>query len=896
MSLKARTGTSCGLVLTPAVFNGGDEVFATVEEALISLNVIDIAASIALEITFRVPAIEDDLVAKYHLPLYDRACPYSVEADINGMSIKSAVSDKDLSGNLFDGKEDDSIKNDQLVIDLGIVKTGWLISIKVAYAVEVVSKTSDCLTINLPAYLVPEVPSVGLVSNHGLVIIGSFQMSSQILSVSIPSAISCDVALHPEMDYRQKKIIERDRGRHASLTANFSTCYVPAGGIDIIVQVQEFVGFRAFTECNLATNTKCTMLTLSPKFKQIDGDLKCEFVFVLDMTDFMNGQRSFQLKQATMIALYSLPIGSYFNIVVYGKNYAYMQPFRCSLYSSESLGYAISFLENIEADMGSCRELFGCFTNLFTEMKIQQGFRRQIFLICSGEINHVDKVTHLVRTQTGGGRGRLFTIGLGREVSKSSLERLAHAGAGEAGFCGINDHIERKLISFLRRSMNPCARNFRIRWIDTAPFQLTSESGSSSSSQRTASKPGLKDLFKIEFPPGTELETIVFKNHFLRQSPADIGVVNRGKTKAVYALSNPPAELLKDLSVTAASTEGPIDITLPIVETVIEVSETDLPLLHTLAARSLIRDLEDGKSYLNIGLPCDPAIKAVARPASTIDPGCVNSEIVRFSKLYNIVSSNTAFVATDAYGQQLKRSDYSINIITPYSMKKHAVSSQKILKEALPTPPTSMKHSVFSFMRRSKSPKENSMSTSFASFNQIQSKSSATQISAQYVSTDTFEESFSRISSSCNDNVNDEPEFQHEWKPPSLSEPHSLLLRLINTMEPSGKFNWSESLIQILAASPLELNEKSSRGSGSINFDMKAYERIVNSAVPSCDLDVWATVLALAFLIAKMAEFVDIYSFISEKSRKWLIDNAKLTQFQVSTMDELLQLGKLILI
>ena len=63
----------------------------------------------------------------------------------------------------------------------------------------------------------------------------------------------------------------------------------------------------------------------------------------------------------------------------------------------------------------------------------------------------------------------------------------------------------------------------------------------------------------------------------------------------------------------------------------------DSTVVHTLAARKLIRDLEDGTSYMHAG-----------KTAPTDDQ--IRDEIVRLGLTYNLASSHTSFVAVQQPG------------------------------------------------------------------------------------------------------------------------------------------------------------------------------------------------------------------------------------------------------
>ena len=90
---------------------------------------------------------------------------------------------------------------------------------------------------------------------------------------------------------------------------------------------------------------------LNPPISNISSG-KAEFIFLLDRSGSMNGNKIRNAKKALILFLKSLPLGSYFNVYSFGSEYN-------SLYNSsveyldDNLNTSINKIENFQADMGS---------------------------------------------------------------------------------------------------------------------------------------------------------------------------------------------------------------------------------------------------------------------------------------------------------------------------------------------------------------------------------------------------------------------------------------------------------------------------------------------------------------------------------------------------------------
>lgn len=76
-----------------------------------------------------------------------------------------------------------------------------------------------------------------------------------------------------------------------------------------------------------------------------------EYIFLLDRSGSMTGQRITQAKKSLTLFLKSLPPKSRFNIVSFGSGYEFMFK-EAQNYEDTSVNKAINLIERMDADMG----------------------------------------------------------------------------------------------------------------------------------------------------------------------------------------------------------------------------------------------------------------------------------------------------------------------------------------------------------------------------------------------------------------------------------------------------------------------------------------------------------------------------------------------------------------
>ena len=204
-------------------------------------------------------------------------------------------------------------------------------------------------------------------------------------------------------------------------------------------------------------------------------------------------------------------------------------------------------------------------------------------VLTDGEVTNTDAVLALAARYAG--EARIFTFGIGAGASHHLVRGLARAGGGGAEFIYPGERIEQKVVRQFRRLLSPALEKVTLEWLGGEVTQAPSS---------------LSPIF-----PGGRL--LVY------------GLVKGRRPTTVRLSAIGPSGPL--------STEVPLDTVRPVAGRTVA----------TLAARARIRELEEGREWLETrgSLQTDRKRSPVA------------AEIVDLSVRYGIVSRLTSFVAVE---------------------------------------------------------------------------------------------------------------------------------------------------------------------------------------------------------------------------------------------------------
>merc|ERR1711988_1210793 len=220
-------------------------------------------------------------------------------------------------------------------------------------------------------------------------------MTTEILSITSPS--------------HQIKVTEKmkNQGYHVHTVKLETTTAALDRDLIVFVDSEEPCQPKVMIEKN-EENSYVAMLTLVPDFKLRDQPI--EAVFLVDCSGsmgFMGGQSMNLAKEALLVFLHSIPVNSFFNVILFGSRFESVFP-SSQRYDDDNLRCAKFSAEAISANMGG--------TEILTPLRhilqqpVKTGLARQVFILTDGQVSNSRDCIDLVSQHSS--NNRVFTLGI----------------------------------------------------------------------------------------------------------------------------------------------------------------------------------------------------------------------------------------------------------------------------------------------------------------------------------------------------------------------------------------------------------------------------------------------------------------------------------------------------
>lgn len=602
-----------GLVIfDPSQRGTGDRrpaIHLPMRSMVISASIVDAIAEVTMLQEFETTGLSTEdgsgSVAMYRLPLYEQAAVTKFEAEIGSRVIVGQVYEREDARQRFEGAIEqgqsaflaEQVTADIFSISVGNLPPRQIVRITVVYLTPLETRGATGVRFRLPTDIAPRyTPATTenpLPSGQNFLYDG----------VRIELDARMSMALTDVTSLTHGIVVTN--GDPSTGRANVRVTEADPLARDLVVAftMEESAAPQIYVELSDTYNTMTLMLSIVPDLPTLaEGGVgpPQEYIFVVDRSGSMQDKVS-QVRLALSAVLELLPAGTLFNFVGYGNSYAFLFPTSQSV--DTHLAEGLSYANNIHADMGG--------TEVLPALRFVLGlppnsvYERRIFLFTDGQVSNTREVINYVSAHLGA--ARIFTLGIGAHASTELVNGVARAGLGSAEFVDGSSAqaVQTAIQSQLDVALVPALTNVQLDW------GLALDAGDSQQS------PYLFPLL------GNGKRFLMYFVTSVRTPPSSVtvsaSISGTNQTVEFTVLRSSMLFLNHDSNLGGSDETGDIRI-------------TSSDMIHKMAGRSLIRDLEEGRSKLHAEERSEEEIRA---------------EIVRLGLLYQLASSETSFLAID---------------------------------------------------------------------------------------------------------------------------------------------------------------------------------------------------------------------------------------------------------
>ncbi len=181
-------------------------------------------------------------------------------------------------------------------------------------------------------------------------------------------------------------------------------------------------------------------LTLALELEEPCRQSNYEYIFMIDISGSMSGQKLEQAKKALQLSLRNLIEGDRFNIIAFESGYTCFSP-ESVLYTQENLEKADHWVLSLQALGGT--EILNPLRYVFLKQH-DENSSRVLFLFTDGQVGNEKEIIQLVKRNDK--NLRLFPFGIDTAVNKYFIDSLAQAGNGLPEVVFPGERIDDKVI------------------------------------------------------------------------------------------------------------------------------------------------------------------------------------------------------------------------------------------------------------------------------------------------------------------------------------------------------------------------------------------------------------------------------------------------------------------
>ena len=220
----------------------------------------------------------------------------------------------------------------------------------------------------------------------------------------------------------------------------------------LLIELKNELSSNAITSKTRGENDMI-YLSFMPEILDSYEDSEKEYLFIIDVSGSMMGEKLDETKRAVIECLKQLDVGDRFNIIPFESGFEAMN-IKSIEYNEKNMKKAIRYINQLEP-LGGTEILDPIKFALYEKNK-----DKIVLLFTDGQVGNEDEIIRFVENNVN--RSRIFPFGIDTNVNSSFLKQLAKAGNGKAELIQPNEKIDDKIIRTFARIQTPLLEEITI--------------------------------------------------------------------------------------------------------------------------------------------------------------------------------------------------------------------------------------------------------------------------------------------------------------------------------------------------------------------------------------------------------------------------------------------------
>ena len=410
---------------------------------------------------------DEDIEGVYIFPIPVTAVISGFEAEIGGRTLKAIVEEKDKAlqvyenarirgGSIFSLEE---FSPHFFKISIGKIISGETVKIKLSYIDELEYKDST-FKLTIPAISEPKIirskSRIEELRSNLVNRLGIKKGRDEDFEFKVNIIVESLSKVNFRCPYHKIKV-EREGDTVAKITLEEDYYLMDKEFILFIKERETLEADGMIYEYKENDRQKgIVYIRMIPKLDPYEEEIKENYIFLIDISDTMKGEKLEQAKNALQLCIRNLSKGDTFDIIAMGVNLIDFSKDGMIEFDQDSLRKASKWIDNLDTEEDA--DIFGAIRYSLEK----EGNKNTILLFTDDLVDDEENILAYVKENIGD--NRIFTFGIDSSANNYFLNKLAHESCGKAEFIDIDERIEDIVLRQFNRIQNPQVHNIEIDW------------------------------------------------------------------------------------------------------------------------------------------------------------------------------------------------------------------------------------------------------------------------------------------------------------------------------------------------------------------------------------------------------------------------------------------------